>query len=611
MDRKVYEFISKQSGDPIVEWRTCKWTGEEFPIFQLQKTIEESMGMTYQQDISPSAMFRSISMFRNERHLYKNISVKSGKPLITMYSTESKVNVYDTPEFWAEDFLSTKQSIPTKLDEMIQAFATLSVQVPKLAKINDRNENAEYANYVGSCKNIYMSFLSYYEAEDVYYSYYTIPGKDIVDCFYIKNADLCYESINVFDSYAIFFSYNINNSQNCYFSFDLDNCHHCLFCHNLRGKSYYIHNTEYSKSEFEAYFSQMKANMKKYSELQKYLTDYQNILSSAIYQHVNQVNSEKCIWDTLVNCNRSILAFDSRESNESVNVRWWPFEKCLNIIGWYADYVVNSWRVGAGVAGEMSSRILWCYNTYTSHDIVSCQDLIWCSHMLFCCGLKNKEYCILNKQFSKQEREELSDAIIKNMKLAGMYGQPLPHELSRFPYNDTVANDLFPIKSVVIGDQIKIINPNGEGIVTVLQPDMFISDAILDLGGQEKIKIKRRTRDTEINIPEHFQKIWAQDLPDSIDDVDDTILDKVIMCEVSGRPFRIIGPELTFYRKHGLPLPRRHHDIRHQARRDRRPQRNLYLRNCDNCWIEMLSVYKQESEFKVFCEACYNKEIYW
>ena len=34
MQKEVYEFISKQANDPIVEWRTCRRTGEEFPIYQ-------------------------------------------------------------------------------------------------------------------------------------------------------------------------------------------------------------------------------------------------------------------------------------------------------------------------------------------------------------------------------------------------------------------------------------------------------------------------------------------------------------------------------------------------------------------------------------------------
>ena len=31
---EVYEFISKQTEDPIVEWRTCSISGAKFAIFQ-------------------------------------------------------------------------------------------------------------------------------------------------------------------------------------------------------------------------------------------------------------------------------------------------------------------------------------------------------------------------------------------------------------------------------------------------------------------------------------------------------------------------------------------------------------------------------------------------
>ncbi len=356
----------------------------------------------------------------------------------------------------------------------------------------------------------------------------------------------------------------------------------------------------------------MKAQMKTYAWLQKYLADYEYVLASALYRNVNQVNSENCIGDALVNSHQSIFAFDSWESDESVNVWGWPFEKCLNIIGGYCNHVVNSWRIGSGVAGEYSSKILGSYNVYTSHNVINCQDLIGCSNMLFCCGLKNKEYCILNKQLTKEEREKMSSVIIDQMKQVGIYGKYPDLQLSSFPYNDTIANDLFPVKQVKGGRwKVQGENPYGEWVVTILEPDKFISDAILDLWGEEKVKIKRRTKENEINIPENIQRIKARDLPENIDEVKDEILDKIIICEISGRPFRIIGQELTFYRKHGLPLPHKHHDVRHQMRRDRRPMRNLYLRNCDKCAIEMLSVYSPEVKHRIYCEACYDHEVYW
>jgi len=43
-------------------------------------------------------------------------------------------------------------------------------------------------------------------------------------------------------------------------------------------------------------------------------------------------------------------------------------------------------------------------------------------------------------------------------------------------------------------------------------------------------------------------------VPIDIKDVDDSIFQKVIICEKTGKPFRIIKAELDFYRKNNLPI---------------------------------------------------------
>ena len=60
--------------------------------------------------------------------------------------------------------------------------------------------------------------------------------------------------------------------------------------------------------------------------------------------------------------------------------------------------------------------------------------------------------------------------------------------------------------------------------------------------------------------------IQGKDLPDSIDQVEDSILQYAIACEVTGKLFRIQAAELAFYRKHHIPLPRKHPDQRHLER---------------------------------------------
>ena len=52
-----------------------------------------------------------------------------------------------------------------------------------------------------------------------------------------------------------------------------------------------------------------------------------------------------------------------------------------------------------------------------------------------------------------------------------------------------------------------------------------------------------------INIPTDAPRISAQELPDHIQDVPDDIIQKIILCEKTGDPFRIVRQELDFYRK--------------------------------------------------------------
>jgi hypothetical protein len=115
-------------------------------------------------------------------------------------------------------------------------------------------------------------------------------------------------------------------------------------------------------------------------------------------------------------------------------------------------------------------------------------------------------------------------------------------------------------------------------------------------------------------VPEWIELIEAKELPDRIDeltpDMEVRILKWAIICEESWRPYRIVKAEMEYYKRWWIPLPRKHPDIRHKERMRKRPWRQLYLRICDKCWKEIISVYPEWTSFKVYCEECYNKEMY-
>lgn len=101
---------------------------------------------------------------------------------------------------------------------------------------------------------------------------------------------------------------------------------------------------------------------------------------------------------------------------------------------------------------------------------------------------------------------------------------------------------------------------------------------------------------------------WITEIPDNIDDVNKTFINQAIKCKSSWKTFKIIHQELEFYKKYWLPLPRKHPDYRHLDRFNSKPKRDLHIINCFKCNKTISSVF--EKELNVYCESCYEKEIY-
>ena len=110
MQKEVYEFISKQTNDPIIERKKCRRTGNQFPIFQGDKDLLEKLSITigdksYETTIDnlcPEVRQQYKLMFKNERKLYKTTCALTGKSTISRICPETGLQVY-TNEAWASD----------------------------------------------------------------------------------------------------------------------------------------------------------------------------------------------------------------------------------------------------------------------------------------------------------------------------------------------------------------------------------------------------------------------------------------------------------------------------------------------------------------------------
>jgi hypothetical protein len=210
-----------------------------------------------------------------------------------------------------------------------------------------------------------------------------------------------------------------------------------------------------------------------------------------------------------------------------------------------------------------------------------------------------KEYCILNKQYTKEEYEVLLPKIKQHMNdmpyvdskgRIYKYGEFFPPELSPFAYNETIAEEYFPLtKEQAISQGYRWKDPD-----------------------TKEYKITKKTND----------------LPDHIKDVPDSITNEIIECNHSTSSwqatnnntacthqcttaFKIIPEELSFYRRMNLPLPRLCPNCRHYERLSQRNPLKLWHRKCmkEGCSNEFETSYSPERPEIVYCESCYQNEV--
>lgn len=77
------------------------------------------------------------------------------------------------------------------------------------------------------------------------------------------------------------------------------------------------------------------------------------------------------------------------------------------------------------------------------------------------------------------------------------------------------------------------------------------------------------------------------------------------VCKKCGKDFLILVEEQEFLKKKKLPMPVECPKCRQDKRLSMRNERTLYKRKCDKCSKMMISPYRPESEFVVYCQECF------
>jgi len=516
--------------------------------------------------LCPECRMREKFVWRSELHLFQRKSDFSGNMVLSQLPAQADYKVYSEEEWWSDAWnpMDYRQEFDFNRP-FFEQFDWLMKKVPLIARSVHQNENCDFVNCTGWSKNCYLIASANYN-EDCYYGNYLNDSKNCVDCSFVKKSQLCYECVDCIGCYNLKYSQNCNNCSDSAFLYNCRNCHDCFGSVNLVNRQYVFMNQQLSKEEYEQRIAHL--NLQQRSRVEEAKAFFEKHQLQYPRRHSAGEMNENVSGNNLSECKNSQYCFDASDLEDCRYCIWLGQAKnCMDIyaFGLSAEQSYNSSEIGAD-----SQRVLFSALVMNSSDVFYSYNIRQCENVFGCAGLRHKQYCILNKQYTKEEYEELVPKIILHMREAGEWGEFFPMNLSPMAYNQTIAQDYFPLSQ----------------------------KEATELGAKWNQE------------PEPGAPMNKVELPDSIEETESSICDQVLTCEKTGRPYRLIPQELEFYRKNNIPLPSVCFQARHQERLAKRNPRKLWNRACDQCGGEIETTYSPERLEIVYCEECYLKEIY-
>ena len=531
----------------------------------------------------PECRFLRRISFGNYSTLYKRDCDSCGKSTICIYTSDKSYKMYCGNCWWKDNWDGTEygqeyDSSQQFFDQFKELennsiFMSLEALFPSLI-------NTVYTNHSGYQKNCFMTIMADYD-ENCAYCTIVAHCKDCLDCYRVKESELCYECVGIYKCYNCMWSEELDSCVNCRFCQSCYGCQNCIGCVNLRNKNYFIFNEQYSKDDYENLIKELSLDTNAgISKLKGRIDDFW-LKNPKKYYHGNGLNvnvTGDYIYESK-NTKESYLVSGAEDCKYVQQLTLRSSKDCFDYTSWGngAELLYECYVVGEGAYNNKFCIECWPQG----RDLEYCLYCINCKDCFGCVNLKKKQYCILNRQYTKEEYFELKNEIIKNMeknpwknKVGHIYnyGEFFPPEFSPFGYNESIVNEQKPLSKI------------------------------------EAEKYGFNWYD--LPVKEYNFTIGNNELPDSISQTKDSIKKEVIKCETCGRGYNISDLELELLNKLNQPIPHQCSNCRHLRRFNRTNKSILYDRTCDNCGVKIRTSYSPDRPEIVYCEKCYQQEVY-
>src|SRR6185369_4297412 len=356
--------------------------------------------------------------FNNTWSLYWRNCDKCQEKTLSEYPPEDKIKVYCQKCWWGDSWDGTEYGMDyNPARPFLEQVRELSNKTPYVALESNYSTltNSEYSNSIAWSKNCYLVFWADY-CENVYYSSILNGLKFSSDCIRGWESELCYGSIGFINNYRVFFSDECDACVDVWFSRNCYSCTNCVGCVNLRGATNCIFNVKYSKEDYENKLKEL--GFDSWKNLDKFEKEAYDFWLTKPYREYSGNSLNLNVTGEHV--------YRSKNAKECYIVNWAENSKwcqLLTVESTKDSYDYSGWGNNAemiyesGNVGENASNIK--FSCLCFPDVLNLEYCMWntaCKNNLGCVNLKRKNYCILNKEYPKEEYEKLKAKIIADMR---------------------------------------------------------------------------------------------------------------------------------------------------------------------------------------------------
>ncbi|MFA6131631.1 MAG: hypothetical protein WC702_00990 [Patescibacteria group bacterium] len=552
--------------------QTCVLTGEKWKM-PIQEIELYKKFMVPPHNVSPNTVWKQMAYYDCAYQFWWNKHFETGQPVLSFHHPASGIRVLPDVEWHTKDFSNIFETLEIP-DPFFKQLRKLELRVPLLATFNRVEPKNSIALMSMGDQDSYFTFAC--RSERSFFS---------GGAFGIADSSLIWLAFNITDSHHITHSQRLHNCRyvhesldclNSNFLFECRNCNNCFGATNRRNAEYLFFNKQLTKEGYEARLAEI--DLGKRSVVEKWQKKFNELLlNEGIWPENFNVSTEQSSGDYLSNAVRCTECFSSGDNPvDNWRSAWIYGNNQGNAYGWG---LVDNSEVYMCVSSPNSNKSKFCYRSFRLDNCEYCLMSSDCRDCFGCIGLKNKRFCILNKQYEEEEYWKTLDELKCAMLERGEYGHYLPPELS----STYVPEGGATIYCGATDEELKKIgglffDPNAEGAT-----------------GTERLKNEPRS---------------LKDIPDSIDDLGDDWIGVPIYDEQAKRTFSFLKPELDYYRAKRIAPPAEHFIHRLNTLAASGQICSLEKQQCYECQKEVLvSKCPQYPNRKIYCQSCYLKYL--